>query len=108
LTSEHTEWVAQILSVTDGMKPEMTRADLMKFFQHLTDATESAFPLLIMNGVTGVRDMGEIWLKSIAGAPRLPAVCEWGLTLSALAPLSMALRKACRTGSKGAVPAGRH
>jgi len=36
----------------------MTRADLMKFFQHLTDATESAFPLLIMNGVTGVRDMG--------------------------------------------------
>ena len=25
---------------------------------HLTDATESAFPLLIMNGVTGVRDMG--------------------------------------------------
>jgi len=77
----------------------MTRADLMKFFQHLTDATESAFPLLIMNGVTGVRDMGEIWLKSIAGAPRLPAVCEWGLTLSALAPLSMALRKACRTGS---------
>jgi hypothetical protein len=26
---------------------------------HLTDATEDAFPLLIMNGVTGVRDMGE-------------------------------------------------
>jgi imidazolonepropionase-like amidohydrolase len=25
---------------------------------HLTDATEEAFPLLIMNGVTGVRDMG--------------------------------------------------
>ena len=25
---------------------------------HLTDATEDAFPLLIMNGVTGVRDMG--------------------------------------------------
>ena len=25
---------------------------------HLTDATEGAFPLLIMNGVTGVRDMG--------------------------------------------------
>jgi imidazolonepropionase-like amidohydrolase len=25
---------------------------------HLTDATETAFPLLIMNGVTGVRDMG--------------------------------------------------
>jgi hypothetical protein len=25
---------------------------------HLTDATEDAFPLLIMNGVAGVRDMG--------------------------------------------------
>lgn len=25
---------------------------------HLTDATEDAFPLLILNGVTGVRDMG--------------------------------------------------
>jgi imidazolonepropionase-like amidohydrolase len=25
---------------------------------HLTDATEDAFPLLIMNGVTGVRDLG--------------------------------------------------
>jgi imidazolonepropionase-like amidohydrolase len=25
---------------------------------HLTDATDEAFPLLIMNGVTGVRDMG--------------------------------------------------
>jgi imidazolonepropionase-like amidohydrolase len=25
---------------------------------HLTDATDDAFPLLIMNGVTGVRDMG--------------------------------------------------
>jgi imidazolonepropionase-like amidohydrolase len=25
---------------------------------HLTDATDTAFPLLIMNGVTGVRDMG--------------------------------------------------
>lgn len=25
---------------------------------HLTDATEDAFPLLIMNGVMGVRDMG--------------------------------------------------
>jgi imidazolonepropionase-like amidohydrolase len=25
---------------------------------HLTDATEDAFPLLVMNGVTGVRDMG--------------------------------------------------
>jgi imidazolonepropionase-like amidohydrolase len=25
---------------------------------HLTDATETAFPLLIMNGVTGVRDLG--------------------------------------------------
>lgn len=25
---------------------------------HLTDATEDAFPLMIMNGVTGVRDMG--------------------------------------------------
>jgi imidazolonepropionase-like amidohydrolase len=25
---------------------------------HLTDATQDAFPLLIMNGVTGVRDMG--------------------------------------------------
>jgi imidazolonepropionase-like amidohydrolase len=25
---------------------------------HLTDATEDAFPMLIMNGVTGVRDMG--------------------------------------------------
>jgi imidazolonepropionase-like amidohydrolase len=25
---------------------------------HLTDATDSAFPLLILNGVTGVRDMG--------------------------------------------------
>src|SRR5215813_6769279 len=25
---------------------------------HLTDATEDAFPLLIMNGVTGVRDVG--------------------------------------------------
>jgi predicted amidohydrolase YtcJ len=25
---------------------------------HLTDLTEDAFPLLIMNGVTGVRDMG--------------------------------------------------
>lgn len=25
---------------------------------HLTDATETAFPLLIMNGVTGLRDMG--------------------------------------------------
>ena len=25
---------------------------------HLTDAMEDAFPMLIMNGVTGVRDMG--------------------------------------------------
>src|SRR5262249_38370473 len=25
---------------------------------HLTDATEAAFPLLVMNGVTGVRDLG--------------------------------------------------
>ena len=25
---------------------------------HLTDATEAAFPLLVMNGVTGMRDLG--------------------------------------------------
>ena len=55
----------------------MTRADLMKFFQHLTDATESAFPLLIMNGVTGVRDMGgdlaqiDRWRSEIASGLRV-------------------------------------
>ena len=40
---------------------------------HLTDATEDAFPLLIMNGVTGVRDMGGNSHRSTAGARRLRA-----------------------------------
>ncbi len=44
---------------------------------HLTDATETAFPLLIMNGVTGVRDMGgdldqiDRWRKEIAEGRRV-------------------------------------
>lgn len=44
---------------------------------HLTDATEDAFPLLIMNGVTGVRDMGgdlaqiDLWRSEIAKATRV-------------------------------------
>ena len=65
---------------------------------HLTDATESAFPLLSMNGVTGIRDMGEISLKSIVGARRLPAVCASGPTSSGRVRLSMAPKRAYRTG----------
>ena len=44
---------------------------------HLTDATEDAFPLLIMNGVTGVRDMGgdlaqiDRWRSEIARGLRV-------------------------------------
>ncbi len=44
---------------------------------HLTDATATAFPLLIMNGVTGVRDMGgdldqiDRWRKEIDTGKRL-------------------------------------
>ena len=44
---------------------------------HLTDATEDAFPLLIMNGVTGVRDMGgdltqiDRWRSEIASGARV-------------------------------------
>src|SRR5262252_424469 len=44
---------------------------------HLTDATEDAFPLLIMNGVTGVRDMGgdlpqiDRWRSEIDSAMRV-------------------------------------
>lgn len=44
---------------------------------HLTDATEDAFPLLIMNGVTGVRDMGgdltqiDRWRSEIASGVRV-------------------------------------
>ena len=44
---------------------------------HLTDATEGALPLLIENGVTGVRDMGgeldqvDRWRKEIADGTRL-------------------------------------
>jgi imidazolonepropionase-like amidohydrolase len=44
---------------------------------HLTDATEDAFPLLIMNGVTGVRDMGgdlvqiDRWRSDINGGVRV-------------------------------------
>jgi imidazolonepropionase-like amidohydrolase len=44
---------------------------------HLTDATEGAFPLLIMNGVTGVRDMGgdlsqiDRWRSEIASGLRV-------------------------------------
>ncbi|HWZ58235.1 MAG TPA: amidohydrolase family protein [Gemmatimonadaceae bacterium] len=44
---------------------------------HLTDATADAFPLLIMNGVTGVRDMGgdlaqiDRWRSEIAQGTRV-------------------------------------
>ena len=44
---------------------------------HLTDATEGAFPLLIMNGVTGVRDMGgdlaqiDRWRSEIQNGTRI-------------------------------------
>jgi len=44
---------------------------------HLTDATEDSFPLLIMNGVTGVRDMGgnlkqiDRWRSEIASGLRI-------------------------------------
>jgi imidazolonepropionase-like amidohydrolase len=44
---------------------------------HLTDATEDAFPLLVMNGVTGVRDMGgdlaqlDRWRSEIAHGTRV-------------------------------------
>jgi imidazolonepropionase-like amidohydrolase len=44
---------------------------------HLTDATEDAFPLLIMNGVTGVRDMGgeldqiDSWRAEIESGSRI-------------------------------------
>jgi len=44
---------------------------------HLTDATEDPFPLLIMNGVTGVRDMGgdlaqiDRWRTEIASGLRV-------------------------------------
>jgi imidazolonepropionase-like amidohydrolase len=44
---------------------------------HLTDATDSAFPLLILNGVTGVRDMGgdlaqiDRWRAEIAQGTRV-------------------------------------
>src|SRR5215470_5077695 len=44
---------------------------------HLTDATEGAFPLLIMNGVTGVRDMGgdlaqiDLWRAEIEKGTRV-------------------------------------
>jgi hypothetical protein len=38
---------------------------------HLTDATEDAFPLLIMNGVTGVRDMGGVFRLIFVGATKL-------------------------------------
>jgi imidazolonepropionase-like amidohydrolase len=44
---------------------------------HLTDATDDAFPLLIMNGVTGVRDMGgdlaqiDRWRSEIAQGTRV-------------------------------------
>jgi len=44
---------------------------------HLTDATDAAFPLLIMNGVTGVRDMGgdlaqiDRWRSEIASGLRV-------------------------------------
>jgi imidazolonepropionase-like amidohydrolase len=44
---------------------------------HLTDATQDAFPLLVMNGVTGVRDMGgdlaqiDRWRSEIASGMRI-------------------------------------
>lgn len=44
---------------------------------HLTDATEDALPLLIMNGVTGVRDLGgnlaqiDLWRSEIENGTRI-------------------------------------
>src|SRR5262249_50907846 len=44
---------------------------------HLSDATEAAFPLLVANGITGVRDMGgnleeiDRWRAEIARGTRL-------------------------------------
>jgi len=44
---------------------------------HLTDATDAAFPLLVMNGITGVRDLGgelatiDRWRGEIARGTRL-------------------------------------
>jgi predicted amidohydrolase YtcJ len=53
---------------------------------HLTDATEGAFPLLIMNGVTGERDMGgdlaqiDRWRSEINNGTRVgPHIIRAGL-----------------------------
>jgi imidazolonepropionase-like amidohydrolase len=51
---------------------------------HLTDATADAFPLLIMNGVTGVRDMGgdlpqiDRWRSEINGTRTGPHIIRAG------------------------------
>ena len=52
---------------------------------HLTDATEDAFPLLVMKGVTGCAIWGETSLKSTAGDQRLTTGCA--LVLTSFAPV---------------------
>jgi len=60
---------------------------------HLTDATEDAFPLLIMNGVTGCATWAGTSLNSIAGARKSIAVCKWARTSSAPGLSSTARKK---------------
>ena len=60
---------------------------------HLTDATEAAFPLLVMNGVTGVRDLGgdlariDRWRREIEKGERLgPRILRAGPFVDGIKP----------------------
>ena len=60
---------------------------------HLTDATEAAFPLLVMNGVTGMRDLGgdlariDRWRAEIEKGERLgPRIVRCGPFVDGIKP----------------------
>jgi imidazolonepropionase-like amidohydrolase len=60
---------------------------------HLTDATEAAFPLLVMNGITGVRDLGgdlariDRWRAEIEKGERLgPRIVRAGPFVDGVKP----------------------
>jgi imidazolonepropionase-like amidohydrolase len=70
--------------VIDGAKKFLIPG-LWDMHGHLTDATEAAFPLLVANGITGVRDMGgnlgqlDRWRAQIARGTRLgPLIVRCG------------------------------
>ncbi len=62
--------------VLDG-KGKFLVPGLWDMHGHLTDATQTAFPLLILNGVTGIRDMGgnlteiDAWRSEIQSGTRV-------------------------------------